>query len=426
MRGTSRAERFGFGKRRTLSDIGSFEPKSIDEGMVSDMKRGMMFLTISALLTACGDPAFRWGEELRVEVETVGVVVQVRNVGDGPEWRFERVLRLGAVEGGPEEFGRIRSLVADGDRNVYVADNLAHEVRVFGPDGSHLRSIGRRGEGPGEFGSLYSLSWLGEDLIAMDPGNARLAILSREGDWRGSIQSFPITGPASLIRLHSLGSMGFYAPVIDPDRFGLQFASVLTAGGGDTIPAPRPPQEANSTGVLCHRPDGGITSISLPEAPAIVYGFPPPGGVLAVSWTDQYRVQLVGPSGDTTRAVVREGPRVLYPDSLWDQGIRPYRELREEFPGAQCEPSSPERPRYRAALRHLLFDESGRLWVEAAVEGGFVWEVFDAEGRLRGAAPAPPRAPGIPPYARDGHLYQVEVDEMDVQFVAVYRLTDGV
>lgn len=391
---------------------------------MSDVKCGMMLLTISTLLAACADPTFRSGEELRVEVDTVGGVVQVRNLGDGPEWRLERVLRLGTVEGGPEEFGRVRSLVADGDRNVYVADNLSYEVRVFEPDGNHVRSIGRRGEGPGEFGELYSLSWLGEDLIAMDPGNARLAILSREGDWLGSIQSFPITGPASLIRLHPLGSMGFYAPVIDPDRFGLQFASVMTTGGADTISAPRPPPEATSTGVLCHRPDGGITSISLPEAPAIVYGFPPPGGLVAVSWTDQYRIQFVGPSGDTTRVVARERSRVAYPDSLWDQGIRPYHELREEFPGAQCEPSTPERPRYRAALRHLLFDDSGRLWVEAAVEGGFVWEVFDAEGRLLGAAPAPPRAPGIPPYVRDGHLYQVEVDEMDVQYVVSYRFTD--
>jgi hypothetical protein len=36
--------------------------------------------------------------------------------------------------------------------------------------------------------------------------------------------------------------------------------------------------------------------------------------------------------------------------------------------------------------------------------------------------PAPQRAAGIPPYARDGLLYQVETDELDVQYVAVYRV----
>ena len=390
------------------------------------MRSGATVLAFLPLLVGCADPGFQSGEELRIEVDTAGTVPEVRSLGDAPEWGLEQVLRLGTVEGEPEEFGRIRSLVADQDRNLYVADNLSHEIRVFGPDGSHLRSIGRRGEGPGEFGGLYSLSWLGRDLIAMDPDNARLAILSREGAWLGSMQSFPITGPATLIRLHPLGSEGFYAPVIDPDRFGLQFASVMTTGGGDTIAAPRQPQGVTTTGVLCHRPDGGITSISLPEAPGVVYGFPPSGGVLAVSWTDEYRIRFVSHTGDTLRVVARDRSRVAYPDSLWDEGIRPYQELREDFPGVQCEPSAPERPRYRASLRHLLFDASGRLWVEAAVEGGFAWEIFDAEGHLLAAVRAPPRDPGIPPYVRDGYLYQVEVDELGVQYVGVYQLSEEV
>jgi hypothetical protein len=69
-----------------------------------------------------------------------------------------------------------------------------------------------------------------------------------------------------------------------------------------------------------------------------------------------------------------------------------------------------------------MFDEEGRMWVEAAEESGFVWEVFAPDGRLLGRMEAPPRAEGIPPYVRDGRLYQVEVDEMDVPGVGVYRV----
>ncbi len=356
-------------------------------------------LAALALLAGCADRAPGPEGELRVEVDTTGTVPNVHSSGQAPGWTLEPVLRLGRVEGGPEEFGAIRSLLADEDRNLYVADNLAQEIRVFAPDGTHLRTIGRRGQGPGEFGELYSLAWLGEELIALDPGNARLAILSRQGAWIRSMQGLGITGPASLIRLHPLGSEGFYSPGFDPERGGLLFARLTSAGVGDTIPAPRPPQGAEPSGVLCHRPDGGIQSIVLPEAPGIVYGFPPAGRLVAVSMTDAYRIGFQDPSGDTLRTVTRELPRAAYPDSLWEVGMRPYRQMREDFPGAQCEPSAPERPRYRAALRHLVFDEAGRLWVEAAVEGGFAWEVFDAEGRLLGAAPAPrihhcPRAGG--------------------------------
>ena len=386
------------------------------------MRCVLTVLLLTSVAVGCAEGPASVDQVLRVTEDTVGGVVQVRNSGNPPEWRLEPVLRLGTVEGGPEQFGRIRSLVADGEGNVYIAENFAHEVRVFGPDGNHIRTIGRQGQGPGEFGDLYSLAWLGENLAAMDPANARIATLSRGGEWLGSTQHFAITGPASIVRLHPVGTEGFYAPFVDSNRSGLPFFRVTTSGSADTIPAPQRPDGAESTGVVCHRPDGGIQGISLPDGPGLTYAFPPAGGVVAVSWTDEYRINLLHHGGDTLRVITRERPGIPYPDSLWHEVMEPFLELRENFPGARCEPSSPERPRYRAPLRHLVFDVNGELWVEAAVEDGFQWDVFDANGRLLGSAKAPARAQRIPPYVRDGYLYQVEVDEMGVEHVGVYRL----
>jgi hypothetical protein len=389
--------------------------------------RGVMklFQTVSVLallLTSCGEGSGRATSDVETVVDTVAGVVHIRNSGTAPALAAEPVLRLGSIEGGPEEFGRIRSVIADAEGNIYAADNLAHQIRVFAPDGRHIRTIGRQGAGPGEFGDLYSLAWLDGNIAAMDPRNARIALLSRSGEWIDGIRHFPITGPASMIRLHPLGDDGFYAPIIAPGRQALPFARFTATGPADTIPAPQPPAEVRPTGVLCHRPDGGITSISMPQSPGIVYAFAPSGGEIAVSWTETYRIAVLDQSGDTLRAVTRERPPVPYTDELWEDGMRPYRELRNNFPGAQCQPSAPQRPTHRAALRHILFDEHGRMWIEAAGENGFLWEVFDSDGRLLGSAPAPPRVAGIPPYVRNGHLYQVETDELDVQYLAVYRI----
>lgn len=175
--------------------------------------------------------------------------------------------------------------------------------------------------------------------------------------------------------------------------------------------------------MVCHRPDGGATSIVAPEAPVLVHAFLPPGGQIAVAWTETYRVAFLDSAEDTLCTFARERPPVPYTDALWDQANRPYRATLENFPGTRCEPASLERPvPCLAALRHILFDETGRMWVEAASEDGFVWEVFDPDGRLIGAAAIPPRSAAIPPYVRDGRLYQVEADELDVPFVAVYRI----
>jgi hypothetical protein len=386
------------------------------------MRLGRALLSITWLLAACGGRFSFTTSTTETTLDTVAGVVHVHNSGMAPAWRTEPVLRLGSIEGGPQEFGRIRSLIADEDGSIYVADNLAHEIRVFGPDGRHLRSIGRRGAGPGEFGDLYALAWLAGDLAAMDPRNARIAVLSRHGVVKHDIRYFPITGPPSLIRLHPLSGDAFYAPVIDMDRQALPIVRFDSIGAQDTIPAPQIPPGERLAGVLCHRPDGGITSISMPESPGIVYAFPPPGGIVAVSWTQHYRIAFLGLNGDTMRVVTRERAAAPYTDELWEAGMRPYRELRETFPSVRCEPAVPERPRHRAALRHMLFDETGQMWVEAAAEDGFAWEVFGADGRLLGSAPAPSRASAIPPYVRNGHLYQVEVGDMDVQYVAVYRV----
>ena len=52
------------------------------------------------------------------------------------------------------------------DQSVFVADEMNHEVRVFGVDGVHRFTFGRNGEGPGEFGRLYSVPWLGDRLAS--------------------------------------------------------------------------------------------------------------------------------------------------------------------------------------------------------------------------------------------------------------------
>ena len=48
-------------------------------------------------------------------------------------------------------FGNIDRIVRDAAGNAYALDTQLSEVLVFSPEGEHLRTIGRPGEGPGEF-----------------------------------------------------------------------------------------------------------------------------------------------------------------------------------------------------------------------------------------------------------------------------------
>jgi hypothetical protein len=358
-------------------------------------------------------------------VDTVAGVEHRRNSGDPVLLSVDRIARIGAVEEGPAAFGRIRSVIADENGHVYVADNIAGEVRVFDESGTHLSSFGRRGGGPGEFEDLYSLAWLGSRIAVMDPGNARIGLFTRDGTWVSGIRHYPLTGPGTLIRLHPAGKAGFYAPVIDSRRPDLPFVRIASEGAADTIGAPGPPADAPRFWVRCERPDGGIQGISVPDAPTTVFGFPPSGDRVAVAWTAAYRIALLDSAGDTVRIVERIAASLSYPDSVWSEAMRPLREVHEEYPGTRCDPPNPDRPAPRSALRSIAFTDVGTMCVEAATASGFAWDIFDQEGRLVGSAPAPARDTSVPVYVSRDRLYQVETDDLGVQYVAVYRFRPG-
>ena len=53
------------------------------------------------------------------------------------------------------------------DGNIYVLDIKTFDVKVLSPKGELLRTIGRKGEGPGEFSSPSSLVFLSKDVVGV-------------------------------------------------------------------------------------------------------------------------------------------------------------------------------------------------------------------------------------------------------------------
>jgi DNA-binding beta-propeller fold protein YncE len=63
---------------------------------------------------------------------------------------------------------------------LYVADTYAHDIKVFGEDGRLLRTLGRRGEKPGEFNYPTYLALANNKLYVADTMNARVQVLNPE------------------------------------------------------------------------------------------------------------------------------------------------------------------------------------------------------------------------------------------------------
>ena len=67
-------------------------------------------------------------------------------------------------------FGALETVLYDSNGNIAVLDMAAANIRIFSPEGDYLRTIGRRGNGPGEFQRPLGMVLLGNGSLAViDP-----------------------------------------------------------------------------------------------------------------------------------------------------------------------------------------------------------------------------------------------------------------
>lgn len=155
-------------------------------GMIAhEFLRTGLALTLAVVATACAP-----GSETHAIVRDSAGVHLVANRGadsswrNGPAWTATVDLTIGEDSlGDAYRFGRIGDLGVTSSGSIAVIDQLAGEVRIFGRDGKWVRTIGRRGEGPGELSRSANavIPLAGDSLLVADAGTHRLTIFASDG-----------------------------------------------------------------------------------------------------------------------------------------------------------------------------------------------------------------------------------------------------
>ena len=323
--------------------------------------------------------------------------------------------------GDTDPFLNVTSLALDGDGNVYVLDQGARNIRVFDSTGAPVRTIGREGQGPAEFGRPYSLAWVGDTLAVFDPGNGRIELVTRTGmhaaTWRGS----RISGPQ--VRLWQSGPsrifLDSYRPAPD-GRMQMLYVSAGPQGGRDTLVIPERTDADAVTAVTCRGQDGGVYWFDVPFASRRVLAVSPEG-YLVVARTGDYRFIWIDPAGTPRRIMAFGADTLRIPDAFWDSVQAEYATWRGKLAGAECDPSDLPRPARKEVFRAVEFDDQGRLWVEAATETGYRFDMWEAaQGRRVGSFASPERNAAVPFVVRSERL--VLVSQEDAQSVSIYRV----
>ena len=123
---------------------------------------------------------------------------------------FTEVYTVGTLEEPEEElFGRYQTVALAGDGTLYVGDKDVDEVRVFDVNGQFVGTIGRKGQGPGEFERLstIALSAEGDSLYVFDRGPRRVSVFST--DQFELARDFVVEGLSPSVKMYPLASGRF-------------------------------------------------------------------------------------------------------------------------------------------------------------------------------------------------------------------------
>lgn len=192
---------------------------------------------------------YRWprvGPLLLLLVPLQGCGSDSRDTADTtPEWSLsaEPTLSIGSDSIPEEVFGQVGAALGLEDGRVAVLDSRAVEIRIFEPDGRYLRTLGRRGRGPGEF---QAVDWIqrGEDsVIAHDVMLNTVAILALQDGGARMVTPEPdpeMRRPALAGWLTSGSWLGIVTPranverVVGMNQYRQQYVLLPPAADGAT------------------------------------------------------------------------------------------------------------------------------------------------------------------------------------------------
>lgn len=388
------------------------------------------------IVTGCGaEPASGPTATVR---DSAGVTV-VENRGvmlDGGGWSLavEPRITIGSMDG-PEatQLYRVRGALVLPDGRIAVANDGSKEIRIFGADGTHLESMGREGEGPGEFSSVILAGRSGDSLVVLDRRLRRVSLVHPDA---GFVRSF-LVGDA--VASYPLGGWFFETGSVLIRDLPLDDATV----SGDGLQrAPIPFKSCDMYGALrtdfgafpgaeqitvIREVEGGIASFLL----SVPYGKSPQIAVardqLFFGGQDAFEIKLFGSDG-TLRRIVRLN-RAAVP--VTDADLEAY--IQVEVGGMADENEARNRrqdlermPRVEHQPAHgaIYADEAGYLFVEDFREPGNerpVMNVFDPDGKLVGRFELPAGIQVLEIGA--DHMLGLHRDEVEVEYLHLYDLS---
>ena len=355
----------------------------------------------------------------------------------------EREVRIGSVDDPDYVIGFIGGMALGPDGLVYTLELAEGSIRRWTPEGAPAGTIGRRGEGPGEFEQPTGMGFFGDSLWVWDGQAYRVSYFDLDGEFLGSVS--PRVDPGGMdaspprpdrpLRDGTfIGSSPLYGYAI-ADGTPKESPIVRMDADGDLLARIwAMPLEAHNFFVIT---GDGMRSFSDQPFEDGYRNSIGDDGVLVVdrrAWTGEGEAGLtvtrIGLDGDTVFGATVPYDPVPLPPERFDSAVAAKVEQWRSRPTGADEGKIRDamyRPAYLPAVRGIMRADDGTIWLPRfdpveSRDGESMTEswVLDAEGAPLARALFPT---GVKVMVITGDkVWGIEMDEMDVQYIVRYRL----
>jgi hypothetical protein len=348
--------------------------------------------------------------------------------GATPAIRVVEDLRIGRIDGErPYLFGNALDVIPEASGRIWVMDTQNYELRLFDASGRFVRSVGRQGQGPGEFNA---------NPCAYPGPNGEIWVEDfRQQRWTRFDSAGKLVGTLAITRNAGCSSFSWTpdgrlmaasnSPLPnDPDTRRSYFVVQRLIGGrlvaGDTID---PPRLLETPRVTWLKENERPVRLSVPLTRGSTYVLGPEGDFWVTDGGAPYVIRRLAASGATRVTFRRDYQPVPVADSTRTRMIQ---EFRREPRGYRAENGfSPSQvPRTYPPFERFYPTTDGGLWVRRTLTGGRIgYDVFAPDGRYEGEAQIPQGFGDVVVHVitRD-KIYGVVTDAFDVQYVVRFAI----
>jgi hypothetical protein len=334
-------------------------------------------------------------------------------------------------------FGQISGIKVDEKGQIFVADVVNAKIFMFSPRGNLVRTIGRKGEGPGEFERIWGIQIGRKDsLFVYDQQLYRITVFAKNrynkpaNTIRISNAPSMFGGPATVGSLNS-GLNGFwilkngnfllaYSNYYSPQNFMQPHDLYLFELKRDGAFVSKKPflTVRDKQFLVFTQPVFMVSDMPYAVRPVIHVG---PDGLVYYAQNSDLSINALDINGKLIKTIKSGVARISLNDRLWQEGLQ---KLGLQLSVADLERSRTPLPKYQPVFEDFLVDAQERVWVgvNTGDKDNYSWWIFNKDGEKIGEISLAKTV--VLKVVKGDYAYGIETGNLGVQSVVRYKILE--